>query len=166
MNQAPLTVLIVEDDPHVLLGCQQALALEDIACEGVGSATRRIGINVVVVRHGLAVQHLRIVEKGGRVKIEVVVDLVAEYPEGSFLKRAYDQHGEALGASFCFGDEHLFGGGFKPLGLAEAGLEADLDAQVRPFHRQPLGQQAGGLLALVVVGIAQRASAFGHSVEA
>jgi signal transduction histidine kinase/CheY-like chemotaxis protein len=33
-----LTVLIVEDDPHVLLGCQQALALEDIACEGVGSA--------------------------------------------------------------------------------------------------------------------------------
>ena len=33
-----LTVLIVEDDPHVLLGCQQALALEDIPCEGVGSA--------------------------------------------------------------------------------------------------------------------------------
>ena len=27
-----LTVLIVEDDPHVLLGCQQALALEDIPC--------------------------------------------------------------------------------------------------------------------------------------
>ncbi|MDE1163817.1 MAG: sigma-54 dependent transcriptional regulator [Pseudomonas sp.] len=34
----PLTVLIVEDDPHVLMGCQQALALEDIASEGVGSA--------------------------------------------------------------------------------------------------------------------------------
>jgi two-component system response regulator AauR len=33
-----LSVLIVEDDPHVLLGCQQALALEDIAAEGVGSA--------------------------------------------------------------------------------------------------------------------------------
>jgi len=33
-----LTVLIVEDDPHVLLGCQQALALEDIASEGVGNA--------------------------------------------------------------------------------------------------------------------------------
>ena len=33
-----LTVLIVEDDPHVLLGCQQALALEDIHSEGVGSA--------------------------------------------------------------------------------------------------------------------------------
>jgi two-component system response regulator AauR len=33
-----LTVLIVEDDPHVLLGCQQALALEDIASEGVASA--------------------------------------------------------------------------------------------------------------------------------
>jgi two-component system response regulator AauR len=33
-----LTVLIVEDDPHVLLGCQQALALEDIHSEGVASA--------------------------------------------------------------------------------------------------------------------------------
>ncbi|MGE8496012.1 MAG: sigma-54-dependent transcriptional regulator [Pseudomonas sp.] len=41
-----LTVLIVEDDPHVLLGCQQALALEDITSEGVGSAEealQRIG---------------------------------------------------------------------------------------------------------------------------
>lgn len=34
----PLTVLIVEDDPHVLLGCQQALILEDIPCIGVGRA--------------------------------------------------------------------------------------------------------------------------------
>lgn len=33
-----LTVLIVEDDPHVLLGCQQALALEDIPSQGVVSA--------------------------------------------------------------------------------------------------------------------------------
>ncbi|TRX76683.1 two-component response regulator AauR [Pseudomonas mangiferae] len=41
-----LSVLIVEDDPHVLLGCQQALALEDIPSEGVGSAEaalQRIG---------------------------------------------------------------------------------------------------------------------------
>ena len=42
MNTSPLTVLIVEDDPHVLLGCQQALALEDIACEGVGSAEQAL----------------------------------------------------------------------------------------------------------------------------
>lgn len=34
----PLSVLIVEDDPHVLLGCQQALALEDIPSEGVTTA--------------------------------------------------------------------------------------------------------------------------------
>jgi len=43
-----LTVLIVEDDPHVLLGCQQALALEDIQCEGVSSAEQalaRVGDN-------------------------------------------------------------------------------------------------------------------------
>lgn len=39
---SPLTVLIVEDDPHVLLGCQQALALEDIPCEGVGSAEQAL----------------------------------------------------------------------------------------------------------------------------
>ncbi|MBF0676813.1 sigma-54 dependent transcriptional regulator [Pseudomonas sp.] len=42
----PLSVLIVEDDPHVLLGCQQALALEDIASIGVNSAEealQRIG---------------------------------------------------------------------------------------------------------------------------
>jgi len=37
MNAA-LSVLIVEDDPHVLLGCQQALGLEDIPSEGVASA--------------------------------------------------------------------------------------------------------------------------------
>ncbi|HLD68292.1 MAG TPA: sigma-54 dependent transcriptional regulator [Pseudomonas sp.] len=37
MNES-LSVLIVEDDPHVLLGCQQALALDDIASEGVASA--------------------------------------------------------------------------------------------------------------------------------
>ncbi|MDU7556991.1 MAG: sigma-54-dependent Fis family transcriptional regulator, partial [Pseudomonas sp.] len=43
-----LTVLIVEDDPHVLLGCQQALALEDIHSEGVSSAEQaleRVGDN-------------------------------------------------------------------------------------------------------------------------
>lgn len=38
----PLSVLIVEDDPHVLLGCQQALALEDIDCEGVSSAEQAL----------------------------------------------------------------------------------------------------------------------------
>ncbi|MFZ5958891.1 sigma-54-dependent transcriptional regulator [Pseudomonas knackmussii] len=38
MNDEPLSVLVVEDDPHVLLGCQQALALEDIPSIGVGSA--------------------------------------------------------------------------------------------------------------------------------
>jgi len=33
-----LTVLFVEDDPHVLLGCQQALLLEDIPVVGCASA--------------------------------------------------------------------------------------------------------------------------------
>jgi two-component system response regulator AauR len=39
-----LTVLIVEDDPHVLLGCQQALALEDIHSQGVGSAEEALAL--------------------------------------------------------------------------------------------------------------------------
>ncbi|MBM1199630.1 sigma-54-dependent transcriptional regulator [Pseudomonas fragi] len=39
-----LTVLIVEDDPHVLLGCQQALALEDIRSEGIGSAEQALAL--------------------------------------------------------------------------------------------------------------------------
>ncbi|MDF3932410.1 sigma-54-dependent transcriptional regulator [Pseudomonas citronellolis] len=38
MTDETLRVLIVEDDPHVLLGCQQALALEDIDSDGVASA--------------------------------------------------------------------------------------------------------------------------------
>ena len=40
MNE-PLSVLIVEDDPHVLLGCQQALELEDIPAL-VSAAPRRL----------------------------------------------------------------------------------------------------------------------------
>ena len=39
-----LTVLIVEDDPHVLLGCQQALALEDIRSEGVSTAEQALAM--------------------------------------------------------------------------------------------------------------------------
>ena len=39
-----LSVLIVEDDPHVLLGCQQALALEDIRSEGVSSAEQALAL--------------------------------------------------------------------------------------------------------------------------
>ncbi|MEQ7922051.1 sigma-54 dependent transcriptional regulator [Xanthomonas sp. WHRI 1810A] len=54
-----LTVLIVEDDPHVLLGCQQALALEDIHSEGVGSAEealQRVGDNFA----GIVVSDIRL----------------------------------------------------------------------------------------------------------
>ncbi len=41
-------------------------------------------------------QHLRIVEKAGRIRIEAVIALAQSYPEGSFLKRMFDQHGEAM----------------------------------------------------------------------
>lgn len=58
MNTA-LSVLIVEDDPHVLLGCQQALALEDIHSEGVGSAEQalaRVGVDFA----GIVVSDIRL----------------------------------------------------------------------------------------------------------
>jgi two-component system response regulator AauR len=58
MNE-PLSVLIVEDDPHVLLGCQQALALEDIVSEGVGSAEealQRIGTDFA----GIVISDIRL----------------------------------------------------------------------------------------------------------
>ena len=41
-------------------------------------------------------QHLRIVEKGSRIRVEAVVSLARSYPEGSFLKRMYDRHGDAM----------------------------------------------------------------------
>jgi two-component system response regulator AauR len=55
----PLSVLIVEDDPLVLLGCQQALALEDIHSIGVGSAEealQRIDANFA----GIVVSDIRL----------------------------------------------------------------------------------------------------------
>lgn len=59
MTREALTVLIVEDDPHVLLGCQQALALEDIVSEGVASAEQallRIGSDFA----GIVVSDIRL----------------------------------------------------------------------------------------------------------
>lgn len=41
-------------------------------------------------------QHVRIVEKAGRIRIEAVVALAQSYPEGSFLKRMFDRHGEVM----------------------------------------------------------------------
>ena len=41
-------------------------------------------------------QHVRIVEKGGRIRIEAVIALAQSYPEGSFLKRMFDAHGDAM----------------------------------------------------------------------
>jgi putative transposase len=41
-------------------------------------------------------QHLRIIEKAGRVRIEAVIDLTASYPAGSFLKRMFVEHGDEM----------------------------------------------------------------------
>ncbi|MCJ1884743.1 sigma-54 dependent transcriptional regulator [Pseudomonas sp. LA21] len=64
MSEESLRVLIVEDDPHVLLGCQQALALEDIDCDGVGSAEealKKIGADFP----GIVVSDIRMPGMGG-----------------------------------------------------------------------------------------------------
>lgn len=41
-------------------------------------------------------QHLRIIERAGRIRIEAVIDFVAAYPEGSFLKRMFEEHGDVM----------------------------------------------------------------------
>ena len=41
-------------------------------------------------------QHVRIVEKGGKIRIEAVIALAQAFPEGSFLKRMFDRHGDVM----------------------------------------------------------------------
>jgi putative transposase len=59
----------------------------------------RAAVSAACVKRGwddFRPQHLRIVEKGGRIRIEAVIDLAASYPNGSFLKRMFDEHGEEM----------------------------------------------------------------------
>jgi putative transposase len=53
-------------------------------------------------------QHLRIVEKAGRIRIEAVIDFAAEYPHGSFLKRLFEQHAETMRAHKNAGQRERF----------------------------------------------------------
>ena len=79
-----LTVLIVEDDPHVLLGCQQALALEDIASEGVGSAEEalaRVGSDFA----GIVISDIRLPGINGLQLPERLKAIDASLPVGDVL---------------------------------------------------------------------------------
>lgn len=77
--QRGLKALVVEDDPDVLLGCEQALQLEGIATMGVDSAERAIEL----VRGGLPgviVSDVRLPGRDGMALMREVLALDAELP--------------------------------------------------------------------------------------
>lgn len=74
-----LTVLIIEDDPDVRLGCEQALQLEGIATEGVASAEegkRRLGKDF----RGIVVSDIRLPRMDGMSFLLEVLAIDAELP--------------------------------------------------------------------------------------
>jgi two-component system C4-dicarboxylate transport response regulator DctD len=78
MNSA-LTVLIIEDDPDVALGCEQALQLEGIACECVASAEqarRRLTPDYA----GVVVSDIRLPGTDGMAFLRELMALDAELP--------------------------------------------------------------------------------------
>jgi putative transposase len=93
---------------HMTKGFPRPKALPDLDVLGDASQTLlecfyahdlRAAVSAACQKRGwddFLPQHLRIVEKAGRVRIEAVIDLTASYPEGSFLKRMFDEHGEAM----------------------------------------------------------------------
>ena len=75
----PLTVLIIEDDPDVRLGCEQALQLEDIPTASVASAEeaqRHVGPNF----RGIIVSDIRLPRMDGMTFLREMQHLDAELP--------------------------------------------------------------------------------------
>lgn len=60
----PDTVLIVEDDPHVRLGCVQAMQLANLAVEGVGSAEEALS-RLALGHIGVVVTDMRLPKADG-----------------------------------------------------------------------------------------------------
>jgi two-component system C4-dicarboxylate transport response regulator DctD len=78
MNEA-LTVLIIEDDPDVALGCEQALQLEGIAAECLGSAEqarRRLGRDF----RGIIVSDVRLPKMDGMTFLRETLAVDPELP--------------------------------------------------------------------------------------
>ncbi len=79
MNARTLKVLVVEDDPDVLLGCEQALQLEGVATVGAESAEQalqRIGEELP----GLIVSDIRLPGRDGMALMREVLALDADLP--------------------------------------------------------------------------------------
>ncbi len=75
----PLQVLLVEDDPDVRLGCEQALQLEDIAVSGVASAEqaqRRVGSDFA----GVVVSDIRLPGMDGMALLKALRLIDPELP--------------------------------------------------------------------------------------
>ncbi|MEO8406947.1 MAG: sigma-54 dependent transcriptional regulator [Oxalobacteraceae bacterium] len=78
MNEA-LKVLIIEDDPDVALGCEQALQLEGIAAECVGSAEQarcRLGRDF----RGVVISDIRLPKMDGMSFLREILNIDPELP--------------------------------------------------------------------------------------
>ena len=74
-----LKVLIIEDDPDIVLGCEQALQLEGIACDSVGSAEaarKRLGPDFA----GIVVSDIRLPRCDGLTFMRELIALDPELP--------------------------------------------------------------------------------------
>jgi two-component system response regulator AauR len=138
----PLCVLIVEDDPHVLLGCQQALALEDIASEGVGSAEEalaRVGADFA----GIVVSDIRLPGLDG---LQLLSELKRRDPSlPVVLITGHGDIGMAVGA-MRDGASDFMEKPFSPERLVEVVRRAleqrGLAREVSALRRQLAGRQA------------------------
>ena len=83
-----LKVLIIEDDPDVALGCEQALQLEGIAAECVGSAEqarRRLGRDFP----GIVVSDIRLPKMDGMSFLRETLAVDPELPVVLKIGRAH-----------------------------------------------------------------------------
>ncbi len=74
-----LTVLIVEDDPDVLLGCRQALELEDMLTVGAGSVEEALRL-IAAQRPGVVVSDVRLPGRDGLSLLKELQMLDADLP--------------------------------------------------------------------------------------
>jgi len=74
-----LKVLIVEDDPDVLLGCEQALELEGFVTQGAGSSEKALKL-IRAELPGLIISDVRLPGKDGMALMREVLALDSELP--------------------------------------------------------------------------------------
>ena len=137
-----LTVLIVEDDPHVLLGCQQALQLEDIDSEGVGSAEEALA-RVEADFAGIVVSDIRLPGMDG---LQLLAELKRRDPRlPVVLITGHGDIGMAVGA-MRDGAYDFIEKPFSPERLVEVVRRAleqrGLAREVNALRRQLAGRQA------------------------